>query len=138
MPPKTNSKVNESCSTNYSWSLASEEITARYCQQNKTTCNKLYLSQTVLGTPSKNQNKNKIENELISEDLNLNESIIVDETLHTILRIHKEEETLLPHTKSKTIYWPWLAASRSVFLHTDIFSHCKIGNSLSEVKYNTN
>ena len=133
MPPKGSSKTNESISTNLCWSLASDEVKANYCQQNETNCEKLYLPCVVSGTPNKNSNKTKAENELYSDDLTLIESIISDETLHTALRLHNDDETVLPYTKSKTIYWPWLAASRSVFLHNDILSLCKIGKKFTKV-----
>ena len=132
MPPKASSKANESISTNICWSMASEEARTRYCQRNGTKVDMLYLPCMVSGTPNKNLNKTQSDSELYSNDTALIESIIADEILHTALRIHEEDETLLPYTKSKTIYWPWLAASRSVFLHNDILSLCKIGKSQSD------
>ena len=135
MPPKGSSKANESISTNICWSLASEEARTRYCQQNGTKLDTLYLPCMVSGTPNKNSNKSKSDCELYSDDMTLIESIIADEILHTALRIHEEDESLLPYTKSKTIYWPWLAASRSVFLHNDILSLCKIGKSQNDDTY---
>ena len=135
MPPKASSKANESISANICWSLASEEVRARYCQQIGAKLDKLYLPCIVSGTPNKNSNRTKSDSELYSDDMTLIESIIADEVLHTALRIHEEDESLLPYTKSKTIYWPWLAASRSVFLHNDILSLCKIGKSLNDNRH---
>ena len=125
MPPKGH----ENKAINFCWSLASEDAKSRYSQQNETECDKLYLPHVVSGTPKKNSNnKSLIESELYADDTNSFESVIADETLHTALRIHREDETLLPCSKSKTIQWPWLTACRSVFLHNDTLSHCKIGN----------
>ena len=129
MPPKASSKGIDNNSINFCWSLASEEAKARYSQQNKVQCNKLYLPHVVSGTPKKNSNnKSIIESEIYSDEANSFESVIADEILHTALRIHTQDETILPYSKSKTIYWPWLSACRSVFLHKDTLSQCKIGN----------
>ena len=126
MPPKVNAKSNESAKADVCWTLASEEAKVDYIKQYG-YCNNIHLPSAVYGATG------KTNDQLINESDNTTEDtfdiFIADGTLHTTLRIHEEnEEFLFSATKSKTNIWPWLVASRSLFLHYETLSILNIGN----------
>ena len=125
MPPKVNVKANESAKADVCWTLASEEAKLDYIKQYG-FCNNIHFPSAVYGTTRKT-------NDLINESNNPTEDtfdiFVADGTLHTALWVHQEnEEFLFSTTKSKANIWPWLVASRSLFLHYETLSILNIGN----------
>ena len=138
MPPKFSSKSNESIKTVINWIPASDDEKLRYARESSYQCpivsfDRLFIANTISGTPSKAVNVSLNETDQIPENEGLRNIFIADETLLSALRIHEvdEENTSLAASNLKANHWPWLISCRSVFVHSDILSLCNIGRKNS-------
>ena len=129
MPPKGTPKGNKANPANTSWVLATEEAKIEYVKKYEGDCNRLYFPVVDSGTPKQSYNEKSISECDNSVQKTLPNILVADETLYTTLRIHphENESMLFSSTKSKANNWPWLVACRSVFLHQQTLSLCKIG-----------
>ena len=132
MPPKFSSKSNESMKTVINWITASDDEKLRYARESSYQCDRLFIANTISGTPSKAVNVSLNETDQIPENEGLRNIFIADETLLSALRIHEvdEENTSLAASNLKANHWPWLISCRSVFVHSDILSLCNIGKKI--------
>ena len=132
MPPKLSSKSNESIKTVINWIPASDDEKLRYARESSYQCDRLFIANTISGTPSKAVNVSLNETDQIPENEGLRNIFIADETLLSALRIHEvdEENTSLAASNLKANHWPWLISCRSVFVHSDILSLCNIGKKI--------
>ena len=128
MPPKLSSKSNESIKTVINWIPASDDEKLRYAKESGYQCDRLFIANSMCGTPSKAGNISLSETNQIPESDGSSNIFIADETLLSALRIHDVDENIsLAASNLKANHWPWLISCRSVFVHSDILSLCNIG-----------